>query len=128
MLSGPLAFPVMLQRQIKRLAKPFRPILQRAHYYYDKDIYGYRSPRPVVDAEYSAEELDIRNKNSNLLRLVYAYRSHGHRMANLDPLNMAPVDHAKELDPARYGIKETGDSYDLAGSNFSFRNYTCGKE
>ena len=42
-----------------------------------------------VDVD-APEELENRNQNANLLRLVYAYRSHGHKESNLDPLNMIP--------------------------------------
>jgi 2-oxoglutarate dehydrogenase complex dehydrogenase (E1) component-like enzyme len=57
-------------------------------YFYDKDVYGYRSPRPFVSDDYTGPELENRNRNANLLRLVYAYRTNGHKLANLDPLNM----------------------------------------
>jgi probable 2-oxoglutarate dehydrogenase E1 component DHKTD1 len=34
------------------------------------------------------KQLDNRRKNANLLRLVIAYRTHGHRNAKLDPLGI----------------------------------------
>ena len=36
----------------------------------------------------SAETLRNRNENSNLYRLVTAYREHGHRRAAVDPLGL----------------------------------------
>jgi probable 2-oxoglutarate dehydrogenase E1 component DHKTD1 len=62
------------------------------------------------------EEIANRSKYPNLLRLVTAYRTHGHRLASLDPLDLTPQDGSvlPELDPARYGLY-AGDTFDLAG-------------
>ena len=45
-----------------------------------------------ITVKYSEEELKNRAVNSNLLRLVHAYRAHGHRLADLDPLNLQPLE------------------------------------
>ncbi|KAJ3197259.1 hypothetical protein HK101_005031 [Irineochytrium annulatum] len=73
-------------------------------YHYDSNVYGYRLPKHHSIPDFSPEEVANRAAGSNLLRLVNAYRSHGHRLASLDPLNLTPRDPAsvKELDPARY--------------------------
>ncbi|KAI8912779.1 thiamine diphosphate-binding protein [Gorgonomyces haynaldii] len=93
----------------------FRRLIQKRTYFYDRDVYGFRGTRPIEPVEYTPEELQNRNQNANLLRLVYAYRAHGHRAAQLDPLNMAPQETVHELDPSRYGIKTEGESYNLQG-------------
>ncbi|KAI8926452.1 thiamine diphosphate-binding protein [Entophlyctis helioformis] len=89
--------------------------VQQRAYHYDRDVYGYRTPRVPTAREYTPEELDNRNKNANLLRLVYAFRNHGHRLADLDPLNLTPQDPIPSLNPTRYGIKESGEVFPLAG-------------
>ncbi|KAJ1342023.1 hypothetical protein BSLG_003428 [Batrachochytrium salamandrivorans] len=49
-------------------------------------------------------ELDNRNKNANLLRLVYAFRSQGHRIANIDPLGLTSLENLNDINPERYGL------------------------
>ncbi|KAI9346426.1 thiamine diphosphate-binding protein [Zopfochytrium polystomum] len=86
-------------------------------YHYDKDnIYGFRTPRTFSIPDYSSEELTNRAKGSNLVRLVNAYRTHGHRLASLDPLNLTPQDSSAlpELDPARYGLNGS-DTFAIKG-------------
>jgi 2-oxoglutarate dehydrogenase complex dehydrogenase (E1) component-like enzyme len=41
----------------------------------------------------SQPELENRAKNANLTRLVLAYRNHGHRIADLDPLNLTKAEY-----------------------------------
>ena len=47
------------------------------------------------------------------MRLVDAYRRHGHRAARLDPLNLAERPPVAALDPRRYGFA-LPDGYELA--------------
>ncbi|KAJ3124807.1 hypothetical protein HK098_000847 [Nowakowskiella sp. JEL0407] len=54
-------------------------------------------------------------KNANLLRLVQAFRYHGHRLSDIDPLGLSPKESIPALDPARYGIPYSGVQYDLTG-------------
>ncbi|EGF80714.1 hypothetical protein BATDEDRAFT_19474 [Batrachochytrium dendrobatidis JAM81] len=88
---------------------------QRASYYYDKDVYGYRIPRSIQAEEYTPEELANRNKNANLLRLVYAFRSQGHRIANIDPLGLTALENLRDISPDRYGLTNPNEVFDLAG-------------
>ncbi|KAJ3294817.1 hypothetical protein HK104_003284, partial [Borealophlyctis nickersoniae] len=85
------------------------------HYNYDRDIYGYRTPRVFELPDYSPEELANRNANPNLLRLVQMYRVHGHRVADLDPLGLTQTEKLFQLDPNRYSIPETGKTFDITG-------------
>ncbi|XP_048586334.1 2-oxoadipate dehydrogenase complex component E1 isoform X2 [Nematostella vectensis] len=59
-----------------------------SRYHSKTGCYGFR-PKPDKTTIRESEEA-IKNQvlNSNLLRLVTAYRKHGHRKADLDPLNM----------------------------------------
>ncbi|XP_013414055.1 probable 2-oxoglutarate dehydrogenase E1 component DHKTD1, mitochondrial, partial [Lingula anatina] len=56
----------------------------------------------------SEDPILIQNQieNSNLLRLVTAYRRHGHRKAALDPLGRLKPQECAELDPVYYGLGE----------------------
>ncbi|KAJ3412904.1 hypothetical protein HDV05_008768 [Chytridiales sp. JEL 0842] len=62
------------------------------------------------------EQIENRSQGANLVRLVVAYRTHGHRLAGLDPLDLTPKDSSTlpELDPARYGLKGS-DRYKIDG-------------
>ncbi|KNC96364.1 oxoglutarate dehydrogenase (succinyl-transferring), E1 component [Spizellomyces punctatus DAOM BR117] len=82
-------------------------------YNYDRDIYGFRTPRVFEMPDYTNEEKQNRNAQANLVRLVHMYRVHGHRVANLDPLGLTPADHVFQLDPTRYGLSEG--TYTLEG-------------
>ncbi len=42
-------------------------------------------------------------KQANVLQLINAYRTRGHLLADIDPLNMAPI-HASELDLENFGL------------------------
>ncbi|KAJ3318422.1 hypothetical protein HDV06_000498 [Boothiomyces sp. JEL0866] len=103
----------MMRVRIIKTAKPLQAI-RKYHYNHD-DVYGFRYTREAKIEDYSAQEINNRIENSNLLRLVHAFRANGHRLADLDPLNLTKLDPLPELDPARYGIPESGKSYPLAG-------------
>src|SRR4051812_27089988 len=62
--------------------------LQFIRRYHDEGVYGYRVPTEYAITDYTSAELDNRNANANLLRLVLAFRNHGHRAADLDPLGI----------------------------------------
>ncbi|KAL7751836.1 hypothetical protein RI367_002836 [Sorochytrium milnesiophthora] len=87
----------------------------RAYHETPHKVYGYRPARPFELPPYTTEEVENRQKNANLLRLVMAYRNHGHKSASLDPLNLTqsktPV---PELDPVRYNLKKE-DRFDISG-------------
>ena len=42
----------------------------------------------VFFSSVSSEELENRTQHSKVVQLVEAYRSHGHKTAHLDPLNL----------------------------------------
>lgn len=50
------------------------------------------------------EHLDERAKQSNFYRLVDAYRTHGHKQADIDPLSVYKPSLLSELQPSNFGL------------------------
>lgn len=73
-------------RVITRNLKSKKPNIVRA--YHDDGVYGYRVPKEFKLPDYTAKELSNRMKHGSLLRMVQAYRTHGHEGAQLDPLDI----------------------------------------
>lgn len=48
--------------------------------------------------------LDERAKQSNFYRLVCAYRTHGHKQADIDPISTNKPPHLPELQPKNFGL------------------------
>jgi probable 2-oxoglutarate dehydrogenase E1 component DHKTD1 len=73
-----------------RLRLGNRTLLQtnKKRTYHDDGVYGYRVPKEYRLPDYTTEELSNRMKYGSLLRMVQAYRTHGHEGAHLDPLNI----------------------------------------
>lgn len=65
--------------------------------------------------DYTVEELSNRAENANLLRLVAYYRTHGHRGAALDPLDISKPEEVFALNPERLGFNDPQKVYNLAG-------------
>jgi len=96
--------------------RTFLPLLiQRRVFYHTEGIFGYRTPRVFELPDLTSEQLNNRVRNSNLLQLVTAYRDHGHKKANLDPLGMQQKQPCPELEASRYGLNDTNESFDLNG-------------
>ncbi|ELT94079.1 hypothetical protein CAPTEDRAFT_182291 [Capitella teleta] len=79
------------------------------NYHADQGIYGFK-PRQSSDFTVSENVLNNRSKNSNLVRLVQAYRKHGHQKASTDPLGLKQPAAPLELDPSWYGLSATDSS------------------
>ncbi|XP_073248521.1 2-oxoadipate dehydrogenase complex component E1-like [Porites lutea] len=71
-------------------------------YHAEKGCFGYRPSLQVTDRG-SEEALQNRIKNADILRLVTAYREHGYKNADIDPLNTLKRD-SKELSLERFGL------------------------
>nr|XP_019004663.1 oxoglutarate dehydrogenase (succinyl-transferring), E1 component [Kwoniella mangroviensis CBS 8507]OCF68124.1 oxoglutarate dehydrogenase (succinyl-transferring), E1 component [Kwoniella mangroviensis CBS 8507] len=102
---------------IKRIDK--RLVLSRLSHrrvrsYHDDATFGYRVPAKYQLPDYTQEELDNRNANAPLLRYVESVRRHGHRAAQIDPLDLMDRDPVGALDASRYGLQRT-QSYPLQG-------------
>ncbi|KJE91351.1 dehydrogenase E1 and transketolase domain-containing protein [Capsaspora owczarzaki ATCC 30864] len=72
-------------------------------YHARKGCYGFRVPPKATPEEEDAAVVENRIDNPNLLRLVSAYRAHGHKVATVDPLG-AMAHSAPELNPSVYGF------------------------
>ncbi|KAG2229334.1 hypothetical protein INT48_000400 [Thamnidium elegans] len=90
-----------------------RPLLS-SRLYHDDGVYGYRVAKEFKLPDYTPSELSNRMKHGSLLRMVQAYRTHGHEGAQLDPLNIMKRKEVLALKPERYGLGEK-DHYNLAG-------------
>ncbi|KAH9931047.1 dehydrogenase E1 and transketolase domain-containing protein 1 [Amylocystis lapponica] len=82
--------------------------------YHDKS-YGYREPRRFSLPDYSPAQLENRTANAPLLRYADALRTHGHRAARIDPLDLLQREEVAALDPTRYGLVEGTRKFDVNG-------------
>lgn len=99
-------------RVITRNLKSKKPNIVRA--YHDDGVYGYRVPKEFKLPDYTAKELSNRMKHGSLLRMVQAYRTHGHEGAQLDPLDIMKRKEVLALNPERYGLGKE-ENYSLEG-------------
>ncbi|CAG8509363.1 17737_t:CDS:10 [Funneliformis caledonium] len=90
-------------------------IVTNSRNYHDDGTFGYRIPRVYAMQNYTDAELSNRIKNANLLRLVYAYRTHGHRGAHIDPLGILQLEEVAALDSKTYGFTDSKELYNLNG-------------
>lgn len=60
-------------------------------------------------------QLDNRVANGNLLRYVDAMRTHGHRAAHIDPLNLIHREEVAALSPERYGLTDPEQKFNVDG-------------
>ncbi|EIW54703.1 dehydrogenase E1 and transketolase domain-containing protein 1 [Trametes versicolor FP-101664 SS1] len=86
--------------------------LRRSYYDYS---YGYREPRAFNLPDYTPAQLHNRTVNAPLLRYVDSLRTHGHRAARVDPLDLLQREEVAALDPARYGLDDPARTYDING-------------
>lgn len=63
----------------------------------------------------TSKQLSNREHNATLLRYVDSMRTHGHRAAHIDPLDLIHREEVAALDPARYGLTERDKKYDVDG-------------
>lgn len=100
---------------------------------YHDNSYGYREPRqftlpdcmchhvrliPHIPRLYLADshtQLENRTANAPLLRYVDSLRTHGHRAARIDPLDLLQREEVAALNPARYGLVDTKQKYNVDG-------------
>ncbi|KAJ2796408.1 hypothetical protein H4R21_004727, partial [Coemansia helicoidea] len=99
-----------------RMALRVGAVAATARRAYHEDVaYGYRVPKNMEYPDYSPEQLRNRQQNAKLVCLVNAYRSMGHRATDLDPLKLQTRQAIPELDPARHGIADPDESFDVDG-------------
>ncbi|GAA6023910.1 hypothetical protein JCM10207_009271 [Rhodosporidiobolus poonsookiae] len=85
---------------------------------HDNGIYGYQTPLSFTLPDFTPTELTNRASNASLLRLVESYRKHGHRAAQLDPLDLAQRPVVPALDPRRYGFALSADGEEALRPEF----------
>nr|CAH0103087.1 unnamed protein product [Daphnia galeata] len=95
---------------LKYVQRLFSPLSSFRSYHTKQGVFGFKpqihSP-PSINAVFDeGSTLISRNQNSNLLRLVEAYRRYGHLKAALDPLNMHEAKKVPELCPSFYGLPD----------------------
>lgn len=84
-------------------------------YHAHSGCFGHR-PSPQVTLEASEEAVQNRIKNADVLRLVTAYREHGHKIADVDPLNtFKRCTEELSLDRFGFGSIDLNKSFNLPG-------------
>ncbi len=78
-------------------------------------IVGYRQSNCQQSAIDSTTQLENRAVNAPLLRYVDSLRTHGHRAARIDPLDLLQREEVAALDPTRYGLVDPSRKYDING-------------
>ncbi|KAJ6621901.1 dehydrogenase E1 and transketolase domain-containing protein 1 [Mycena sp. CBHHK59/15] len=82
---------------------------------YHDESFGFRKPRDYVFPDYTPAQLKNRADNAPLLRYVDSLRTHGHRAAHIDPLDLIQREEVAALDPHRYGLLEDKKKYNVNG-------------
>ncbi|KAJ7695948.1 dehydrogenase E1 and transketolase domain-containing protein 1 [Mycena rosella] len=82
---------------------------------YHDESFGFRKPREFVFPDYTPAQLQNRADNAPLLRYVDSIRSHGHRAARIDPLDLIHREEVAALDPRRYGLADDERKYNVNG-------------
>eukprot|EP00126_Sphaerothecum_destruens_P010028 Sdes_comp20660_c0_seq1m15970 len=78
--------------------------------------YGYRIRKEIGKMKETKAVVKNRIENSNLLRMVMAYRRYGHRNADIDPLGLLPRITSNELELGTYGFAvEDGTQHAITG-------------
>ncbi|KAJ3768507.1 dehydrogenase E1 and transketolase domain-containing protein 1 [Lentinula raphanica] len=105
----------MLQRGLYRSSIVAKEISCSRRFYHDES-FGFRRPPSFVFPDYNEAQLENRHNNAALLRYVDSVRTHGHRAARIDPLDLIPRDsEVAALNPSRYGLKDGDKRYNVNG-------------
>ncbi|XP_013778792.1 probable 2-oxoglutarate dehydrogenase E1 component DHKTD1, mitochondrial [Limulus polyphemus] len=97
----------------RKQKQPFVPATTKhvsRSYHSKQGVYGYKPFPKEEPFKVSQQAVDNRIKQSNLYRMITAYREHGHKVALTDPLATVQSDPMPELDPSRYGLSSSDDS------------------
>ncbi|KAK7048480.1 2-oxoglutarate dehydrogenase E1 component mitochondrial [Favolaschia claudopus] len=82
---------------------------------YHDESFGFRKPREFVFPDYTTAQLKNRAENAALLRYVDSVRTHGHRAARIDPLDLIQREEVAALDPRRYHLFDDDKKYNVNG-------------
>ncbi|XP_018405897.1 PREDICTED: probable 2-oxoglutarate dehydrogenase E1 component DHKTD1, mitochondrial isoform X2 [Cyphomyrmex costatus] len=72
-------------------------------YHSENGVYGYKCNQRK-HFEVPKEYLDERTRQSNFYRLVNAYRTHGHKQADINPISTSKPQLLSELQPKNFGL------------------------
>lgn len=86
-----------------KLKWPIYCINNGKSYHSENGVYGYK-PSQQRHFEVPKKYLDERVKQSNFYRLVSAYRTHGHKQADIDPISTSKPQLLSELKPKNFGL------------------------
>ncbi|ESK91976.1 putative 2-oxoglutarate dehydrogenase e1 component mitochondrial [Moniliophthora roreri MCA 2997] len=105
----------MLQKRVTRGYNWLKLSCQQQRQYHDES-FGFRK-RPAFEfPDYDSAQIENRHHNAALLRYVDNVRTHAHRAARIDPLDL--IDRESEvaaLDPSRYGLTDGQKKYNVNG-------------
>ncbi|KAK0098905.1 hypothetical protein PV326_000066 [Microctonus aethiopoides] len=76
--------------RIETIVNQSHIIVNNKNYHSEKGVYGYK-PKIKSYYEILPEYLENRAQYSNFYRLVQAYREHGHKLANIDPISLEKI-------------------------------------
>ncbi|KAF8156045.1 thiamine diphosphate-binding protein [Crassisporium funariophilum] len=82
---------------------------------YHDESFGFRKPREYTFPDYTQTQLQNRATNAPLLRYVDSMRTHGHRAARIDPLDLIQREEVAALSPERYGLVDAEHKYNVNG-------------
>ncbi|EJC99190.1 dehydrogenase E1 and transketolase domain-containing protein 1 [Fomitiporia mediterranea MF3/22] len=82
---------------------------------YHDESFGYRRRQELVLSDYTSSQLQNRATNAPLLRYVDSMRTHGHRAAHIDPLDLLQREEVAALDPSRYGLENPKQTFPVDG-------------
>ncbi|CAG9821051.1 unnamed protein product [Phaedon cochleariae] len=75
--------------------------------YHSEEVFGFKRKNKYVAEALDNEVIDARCRESNFYRLVTAYRQHGHKYSDINPVSLAKkISAIPDLDIKRYGFKE----------------------
>ncbi|EIC20713.1 2-oxoglutarate dehydrogenase E1 component [Thiorhodovibrio frisius] len=70
---------------------------------YDNPVWSPHGATQAAPARDGTSEFSA-TKQAAVLRLINAYRSRGHQLANLDPLRLRPLPEVADLEPSQHGL------------------------
>ncbi|KAH8110036.1 dehydrogenase E1 and transketolase domain-containing protein 1 [Phellopilus nigrolimitatus] len=82
---------------------------------YHDESFGFRRRKEIVVPDYTPAQLQNRTTHAPLLRYVDSMRTHGHRAARIDPLDLLQREDIAALDPTRYGLVDPKQTYPVDG-------------
>ncbi|KAG1729579.1 thiamine diphosphate-binding protein [Suillus lakei] len=109
--AGRVHLPNTLARVTRRSSGRVLVVCRKYH----DESFGFRKARKFTISDYTSEQLANRATNAPLLRYADSLRTHGHRAASIDPLDLLRRERVAALDPMRYGLDDPDRTFDVNG-------------